>query len=294
MVDELSSHPDGGYPVCTGDNALLNLTQRDQQYRRGANALTLNTTGNVGIGSGALCSAILLATLTWPLLGTQALTNKLPPNYNLAIGFRVGFSSTPPATISPAIGAGALQNNTTGSFNTGIGAWCAQRQHHRHLHNTAIGRQALVSNTTGNNNTATGYKRSIVTTTTGIGVGYQNTATGFKRSIQHHRADNTANGSYALYNNINASYNTANGAGARYSNTTGRYNTATGASALEYNTIGHTTRPTVTRALLQHHRQRQHGQRSLLRSITTPPAARTRPTVRTLSLATQPATTTSH
>ena len=187
--------PDGGYPganTAEGDNALLNLTSGINNTAVGANALTHNTTGgyNVGIGSGALASN---TTGNFNMaIGTQALTNNTA-NYNLAIGFRVGFMNTTGNHLT-GIGAGALQNNTTGSFNTAIGA------------------DALGNNTTGNGNTATGSGALL------HGSGSSNTANG-SQALNNNTADgNTAIGYQALLSNTIGLDNTAVGVEALYLN----------------------------------------------------------------------------
>src|SRR6266403_1796097 len=53
-------------------------------------------------------------------IGTDALRDSTA-NYNLAIGFRVGFVNTTGNHLT-GIGAGALFSNTTGSNNTAIGS----------------------------------------------------------------------------------------------------------------------------------------------------------------------------
>ena len=105
-----------------GTNALssVNPAVRNQQYRRGfwcasrqyhgfyntavgTRALEQNTTGNFNMA-----------------IGTEAL-NQNNANFNLAIGFRVGFLNTTGNHLT-GIGAAAMRNNTTGGFNTAIGA----------------------------------------------------------------------------------------------------------------------------------------------------------------------------
>ena len=148
--------PDGGYPganTAEGDNALLQLTSGINNTAVGANALRETTTGgfNVAIGSEALRSnttgAFNMA------IGTQALRDSTA-NFNLAIGFRVGFMNTTGRHLT-GIGAAALQFNTTGSFTTAIGA-AALQNNTTGGNNTAIGADALSSNTTGDFNTAIG------------------------------------------------------------------------------------------------------------------------------------------
>jgi hypothetical protein len=130
-------------------------------------------------------------------IGTDALTNSTA-NYNLAIGFRVGFMNTTGNHLT-GIGVGALFSNTTASFSTAIGA-DALHDNTTGGANTAIGADALGNNTAGN--------------------------------------ANTANGAGALFNNITGSGNTANGYEALSSNTTGGGNAAIGPDALQNNTTG--------------------------------------------------------
>src|SRR5437667_12909343 len=100
--------PDGGYPggnTAEGINALhdVNTAVGINNTAVGLNALTNDTTGfsNVAIGEAALANN---TTGNFNMaIGTEALTNN-NDNFDLAIGFRVGFM------------------NTTGSHLTGIGA----------------------------------------------------------------------------------------------------------------------------------------------------------------------------
>jgi hypothetical protein len=120
----------------------------------GANALRDNTTGayNVAIGEAALANNT--TGFQNMAIGAEALTNN-NANFNLAIGFRVGFMNTTGDHLT-GIGAAALRNNTTGSFNTAIGSDAQgehyRRQQHGHYHNltspanTAIGFGALFNN----------------------------------------------------------------------------------------------------------------------------------------------------
>src|SRR5215475_11751497 len=103
-----------------GVNALNSLSSGINNTAVGKDALRDLTTGgyNVAIGSGALRSnttgAFNMA------IGTEALRDNTA-NFNLAIGFRVGFVNTTGNHLT-GIGAAALLSNTTGSFNTAIGA----------------------------------------------------------------------------------------------------------------------------------------------------------------------------
>jgi hypothetical protein len=205
--------PDGGYPggnTAEGDNALhdVNAAVGINNTAVGANALTHDTTGfyNVAVGSGALASN---TTGNFNMaIGTEALTNN-NANFNVAIGFRVGFRNTTGDHLT-GIGAAALRNNTTGDFNTAIGA-DALRENTTGDYNTAIGAGALNINTTGSFNTATGIS-ALAFNTTGDA--------------------NTADGDSALLLNTTGEFNTAFGEQALYSNRTGNDNTAIGSSAM--------------------------------------------------------------
>ena len=162
----VSPAPDGGYPganTAEGADALLNLSSGIANTAVGNNALRQNTTGswNVALGSGTLASNI---TGNFNMaIGTDALT-KNTANFNLAIGFRVGFMNTTGNHLT-GIGAGALQNNTTAGFNTAIGA---DALHDNTIGggNTAIGADALTGNTIGGGNTAIG-SGALLNNTTG-------------------------------------------------------------------------------------------------------------------------------
>jgi trimeric autotransporter adhesin len=214
--------PDGGYPganTAEGDFALLNLTSGINNTAVGKDALLHNTTGgfNVGIGSGALASN---TTGSFNMaVGTQALTNNTA-NFNLAIGFRVGFMNTTGRHLT-GIGAGALQENTTASFNTAIGA-AALHANTTGEDNTAIGADALTLNIDGASNTAVGFQALENNDSSGNALADRNTAVG----------------SEALEANVDGVDNTAVGSQALQSNTTGQDNTAVGSLALNANIAG--------------------------------------------------------
>src|SRR6266516_2001120 len=206
----VSPAPDGGYPganTAEGTDALFSLTSGIANTAVGNNALRHNTTGswNVGIGSGTLASN---TTGNFNMaIGTDALT-KNTANFNLAIGFRVGFMNTTGNHLT-GIGAGALFSNTTASFSTAIGA-DALHDNTTGGANTAIGADALGNNTAGNANTANGVQ-ALFTNTTGGG--------------------NTAIGYQALPSNTIGGGNTAIGPGALFNNTTGNDPIALGHAA---------------------------------------------------------------
>jgi trimeric autotransporter adhesin len=199
--------PDGGYPganTAEGTNVLLNLTSGIANTAMGNNALLHDTTGNwnVGIGSGTLSSntsgSFNMA------IGTDALSQNTA-NFNLAIGFRVGFMNTIGNRLT-GIGAGALFHNTSGSSNTSFGA------------------DALFSNTTGSTNTAYGFAALLSNT-----VGGESTAVGGSALLNSIGDGNTAYGFNALVNNTTGDANVALGGDAGSNATTGSNNVYIGA-----------------------------------------------------------------
>jgi Chaperone of endosialidase len=172
----------------------------------GSGTLTSNTTGNFNMA-----------------IGAEALRDN-NANFNVAVGFRVGFMNTTGNHLT-GIGAGALRNNTTGGFNTAIGA-DALRENTTAGDNTAIGADALSKNTRGEANTAIGELalfRNID--------GNTNTAIGYTALLNNVSGDNnTAVGETALYSDITGSQNTAIGDRALFA-ATGNNNTALGSVA---------------------------------------------------------------
>jgi trimeric autotransporter adhesin len=238
--------PDGGYPggnTAEGDNALhdVNTAVGINNTAVGANALTNDTTGqyNVAVGEAALANN---TTGNFNMaIGTEALRDN-NANFNLAIGFRVGFMNTTGNHLT-GVGAAALRNNTTGNKNTAIGA-DALRENTTSSGNTAIGADALLNNTTGANdgaNTAVGAA-ALFNNTTGeenVAVGFNalnaNVGTGFSVAVGFQALDeatggqNTAVGDNALGNVTTGSENTALGDLAGFDVTTGSNIIAIGA-----------------------------------------------------------------
>jgi hypothetical protein len=225
LAQAVSPAPDGGYPgsnTAEGINALhdVNTAVGINNTAVGASALAHDTTGysNVAVGAFALTNN---TTGNFNMaIGTEALRDN-NANFNLAIGFRVGYLNTTGNHLT-GIGAAALRNNTTGSENTAIGA-DALHDNTVGEDNTAIGAEALFHNI-GNTQNAEGHENTAV----GASALHDNTA-GF---------DNTASGALALDSNTIGANNTANGANALQNNTTGANNTASGALALNSNTTG--------------------------------------------------------
>jgi hypothetical protein len=125
-----------------GDNALSGVTTGLNNTAVGASALRENTEGgyNTAVGSGALASN---TTGNFNMaIGTEALRDN-NSNFNLAIGFRVGFQNTTGNHLT-GIGAAAMRNNTTASDNTVIGGE-ALRENTTTEFNVAVGDRALMA-----------------------------------------------------------------------------------------------------------------------------------------------------
>jgi hypothetical protein len=172
-VDCPSTCPGNGN-TGVGINAL-DLTTGINNTAVGANALQKNTNGtyNVAIGSSALASNV---TGDFNMaIGTETLKNNTA-NFNLAIGFRVGFMNTTGNHLT-GIGAAALRNNTTGSFNTAIGS-DALRENTISESNVAVGDSALTSYN-GLNPGIDGFNTAIGSIAlTALTSGYENVAVG--------------------------------------------------------------------------------------------------------------------
>jgi hypothetical protein len=176
----VSPAPDGGYPggnTAEGNNALPNVNTAIgiNNTAVGANALRDDTTGAYNVAVGSLALAGDTTGYQNTAIGTQTLTRN-NGNFNLAIGFRVGYMNTNGNRLT-GVGGEALLDNTTGDDNT------------------AIGSQALLSNTIGNGNTAVGSQAA-----TGMGgPNDNNTAIGFAAlDLLTHGNSNTAIGANAL------------------------------------------------------------------------------------------------
>src|SRR5689334_20678812 len=91
-------------------------------------------------------------------IGTEALRDNTA-NFNLAIGYRVGFTNSTGRHLT-GIGAAALQFNTTASFNTAVGAAALQDNTVTEF-NVAVGDAALgnFNGTTGNEGAT---RRSVI------------------------------------------------------------------------------------------------------------------------------------
>jgi hypothetical protein len=221
--------PDGGYPganTAEGTDALFSLTSGIANTAVGLDALHDNTTGthNVAVGASALASN---TTGSFNMaIGTDALRDN-NSNFNLAIGFRVGFMNTTGNHLT-GIGAAALRNNTTAGFNTAIGA-DALRENTISEDNVAVGDSALTSYnglTVGIDgfNTAVG---SIALTA--LTSGFQNAAVG-RRALENLTAgnNNTAMGWRSGDNVTAADNNVFIGAQAGAGTTTGSFNVVVG------------------------------------------------------------------
>ena len=152
----------------------------------GFDALTANTTAIITwrLVLGRF-TATPLATLTWPLGRRRSANNNA--NFNLAIGFRVGFMNTTGSHLT-GIGAAAMRNNTTAGFNTAIGA-DALRENTISEANVALGDSAL-SSYNGTNPGIDGFNTALGSIAlTALTSGFQNTAVG-RRALEFLTAGN--------------------------------------------------------------------------------------------------------
>jgi len=205
----------------------------------GASALAANTTGvqqtvigasaGVSITTNSYLSAVgyqaaYYMTDSNDAFGRQALFGQSGATgyYNVAVGFRSGYSMTS-GTLNTAIGNQALQANTTASNNTAVG-YQALYSNTTGTPNTAVGYQALYSNTTGTDNHAVGWKAANANTT---GTSLNAFGTG-ALLVNTTGVQNTAIGHYSLQANTTGNYNVACGQTALGANTTGQGNTGIG------------------------------------------------------------------
>ena len=192
--------------TAVGFGALRQTTTGFYNTAVGTRALENNVTGNFNMA-----------------IGTEAL-NQNTANFNLAIGFRVGFMNTTGNHLT-GIGAAALRNNTTGDQNTAIGA-DALRENTNGLQNTAVGGAALTNLNGSNNNTAVGFSAL-----TSLSAGTENVAVGREalRDLTTGANWNTGVGDQALLRVTTGDHNTALGEQAGDTTTTGNNNIRIGA-----------------------------------------------------------------
>jgi len=188
----------------------------------GTNSVTVNSNGNVGIGTSSP-AATLEVNGNAQVDGGNILAKGSVPVIQFPVSgsenFGAGLGALPQSitgTGDTALGDYALQVNTSGSFNT------------------AVGNGALTSNTTGSSNTASGNGALFANT-----AGSSNTASGYGALVDNTSGSaNTAGGYDALSNNTTGNYNTATGNSAMFGNTTGLNNTGLGADTLYANISG--------------------------------------------------------
>jgi hypothetical protein len=169
-----------GGNTAVGVNALDSVTTGINNTAVGLNALTDDTSGqyNVAVGSGALANNI--SGNFNMAIGTEALAQNTA-NFNLAIGFRVGYLNTTGRHLT-GIGAAAMRNNMTGDFNTAIGA-DALRENTTSSDNVAVGDGALAAYN-GTNVGIDGFNTALGSIAlTALTEGFQNTAVG-RRALE--------------------------------------------------------------------------------------------------------------
>jgi trimeric autotransporter adhesin len=194
----------GGSNIYTANGTLTSA----RTVTMGANNLSFNGTGNVGIGT-------TTPTAKLEVVGGDALIN----------------------TITVGIGSGSGNTNTAigNSANTGLAA-------NGSVYNTAVGFEAFQMSK-GNSNTAVGYQALKQVNLTLNNAGSNNTAVGRNAmtggaSGTDYNFGNTAIGSTTLFSITDAEYNTATGYQALYGLTTGDNNVAYGRQAGDALTTG--------------------------------------------------------
>ena len=224
-------------------------------------ALTIDSTGNIGIGktpvfkldvsadasingvriglgagavstNTALGAGALAANTTGDLntaVGLLAMASNTSGYWNTAVG-RTALSGNTTGYQNNALGVSALTANTTGFSNTAFSTFALQ-QNTTGSANVAVGVQALSSNTTASNNTAVGYQAGYTNQT-----GTENVYVGYAAGLQATGSGGTFVGFTAGQNTTTGAQNSAFGAYALYTNTTGAYNVALGRQALYNNT----------------------------------------------------------
>jgi hypothetical protein len=197
--------------------------------------LTVDTSGNVGIGTGSPASALDIAGDV-NLSGTLRFGTLTGLYFNAARGNLASGSGTlgllTIGTDNTAFGHKGLAFNTSGRQNTALGGYTLYFNGVGNF-NTAAGYGAMQSNTTGSYGTAVGYGALAASTTAGFNTALGAYGLGFTTLGQN----NTASGYSALQQNTTGSQNTAVGSNALLLNTSANNNTAVGYSAL-YNATG--------------------------------------------------------
>jgi hypothetical protein len=187
---------------------------------KGAGAISTNTA--VGASALAANTTGVQHTVVGASAGASITTN----SYLSAVGYQAAYYMT---DSNDAFGRQALygQSGATGYYNVAVGFRSGYSMTSGAF-NTAIGNQALYSNTTANNNTAVGYQAGYSGTTNGNNVylGYQ---AGYAANNGSGNTWNTFVGTQAGYNATIGFYNTFVGQGSGYNITTGGKNSILGA-----------------------------------------------------------------
>jgi trimeric autotransporter adhesin len=265
MLDTNAASP-RSWRFGSGVGAAGTFTIRDDTAA--SNRFSINSTGNVGIGTTSPTSKLTVAgdiesstgfTINGnsvfktdgtanTLVGISAGSSNTTGQGNSFFGYQAGTSNTTGSGNS-FFGSYAGALNTTGGGNSFFGTWAGSQTtagdnsffgHNAGNANTTgqdnsfYGKNSGYSNTTGSSNAFFGKLAGRSNTTAndnsffGVSAGYSNT-TGYSNSFF---------GSGAGLANTTGNENTASGKGALYSNTTGSNNTASGGYALYSNTGG--------------------------------------------------------
>lgn len=194
--------------------------------------LTVNSTGNVGIGTTTPTSGAALEVNG----RAQANTFSLPATSSSSVGAILQNGSSlmhSKGTNNIFVGQNAGNFTLSGAANTAIGS-AALFSNTSGIENTANGYLTLSSNTTGRFNSAFGTRALRDNTT-----GEFNTALGREALMQLTTADaTTAVGAYALHNLKTGEFNTAIGYNSLLATVSGNDNTAVGYHTLMDNTTG--------------------------------------------------------
>ncbi|GAA4030044.1 tail fiber domain-containing protein [Actimicrobium antarcticum] len=214
--------------------ASLTGTTNQITVTPGAGSITLSLPQNIAPTSAPTFAGM---TLTGALSGTTATFTSVAtgdgtvgaPGYAFSADATTGLYRPAAGQLAASVAGVRSMWITASSTAIGTGA-LASGSSSPTSYNVAVGLGALNSNTAGNENTAIGSY--ALYNNIGVTGGYRNSASGMSALNQNTTGyENTASGAYALEKNTIGTSNVASGAYALLRNTTGSSNTALGASA---------------------------------------------------------------